>query len=124
MIKCVIHCSDSPHGRGTTASDIHQWHLDRGWDGIGYHYVITEDGGIQNGRPEYWKGSHAKGHNDALGICLIGTDYFTEKQFESLSNLILGFGFKKDEVVGHYAVSSKTCPNFNVEEFLDRIYNT
>ena len=118
MIKCIIHCSDSPHGRGDNAETIHQWHKARGWSGIGYHYVITEDGTIENGRPEYWTGAHAKGHNDALGICLIGVANFTIAQYISLEKLLRESGFKSDEIVGHYAVSNKTCPNFNVEKYL------
>ena len=43
----VVHCSDSPHGRGNNAETIHGWHLARKWSGIGYHYVILEDGTVQ-----------------------------------------------------------------------------
>lgn len=117
-IKAVVHCSDSPQGRGDNAETIHSWHLANGWDGIGYHYVILEDGTVEAGRPEYWRGSHAKGHNDSIGICLIGVDVFTHAQFISLEKLLKEHNFKADEVVGHYAVSTKTCPNFNVETFL------
>lgn len=39
---------------------------------IGYHYVILPDGSVQSGRPERCVGAHTIGHNDALGICLIG----------------------------------------------------
>ncbi len=119
MIKAIIHCSDSPQGRGDNAETIHNWHLERGWDGIGYHFVILEDGTVEAGRPPYWKGSHARGHNDALGICLIGEDSFTPAQFISLEKLLKERGLKADEVVGHYAVNkNKSCPNFNVETFL------
>ena len=118
MIKVIIHCSDSPQGRGDDAETIHAWHKERGFDGIGYHYVILEDGTIQNGRPEFWSGAHAKGHNKAIGICLIGEDEFTPAQFISLEKLLKDNGYEADEVVGHYKVSKKTCPNFNVETFL------
>ena len=77
--KIVIHCSATPNGREDTAEDIHGWHLakPKKWDGIGYHYVIECKGKLVAGRPEYWKGSHAYGHNDnSLGICMIGTDVF------------------------------------------------
>ena len=83
------------------------------------HYVILEDGTVEAGRPQYWKGSHARGHNDALGICLIGEDVFTTAQYISLENILKEEGFSADEVVGHYAVDKhKSCPNFNVETFL------
>lgn len=118
MIKAIIHCSDSPQGRGDNAETIHKWHKERGWDGIGYHYVILESGVVENGRPEYWTGSHAKGHNNSIGICLIGKDEFTHAQFISLEALIKEHQWTSDEVVGHYAVSEKTCPNFDVEQYL------
>lgn len=121
MIKAVIHCSDSPQGRGDNAETIHGWHLEQGWDGIGYHYVILEDGTVENGRPEYWKGSHAYGHNSAIGICLIGEDEFTTMQYKSLEGIIRQHGWKNEEVVGHYEVSEKTCPNFDVREFMDEL---
>jgi len=118
-----LHCSDSPHGRGDDAETIHKWQLQNGWDGIGYHYVITESGEIQNGRPTYWTGSHARGHNNDIGICLIGQDVFTPEQFYSLSKLLkkLTFQFSIDmkHVIGHCDVSDKTCPNFDVEAFKD-----
>ena len=118
----VVHCSDSPQGRGDNAQTIHAWHKARGWDGIGYHYVILEDGTVENGRPEYWTGSHAKGFNDAIGVCLVGKDSFTKEQFASLEKLIKARSLKSFEVVGHYIVNhDKTCPNFNVENFLIRI---
>ena len=36
-------------------------HLNFGWDGISYHKIITRDGNIINGRPEYWIGAHVYG---------------------------------------------------------------
>jgi len=101
MIKAVIHCSDSPHGRGDNAATIHKWHKERGFDGIGYHYVILEDGEVENGRPHYWEGAHTKGHNDTIGICLIGEHDFTPEQFKSLSGLLDVLRFKDDEIVAH-----------------------
>jgi len=118
----TVHCSDSPQGRGDNAETIHKWHNERGWDGIGYHYVILEDGTIENGRPDYWMGSHCRGHNNTLGICLIGEDSFTEEQYDSLHSLIdektEKYGFGTDRVHGHYKYSSKTCPNFDVQKYL------
>lgn len=118
MIKCIIHCSDSPQGRGDNAETIHGWHKERGFDGIGYHKVILEDGTVEMGRPRFWSGAHAKGYNNTEGICLIGNGDFTAAQFIALEKELKDSGYKADEVVGHYAVSDKTCPNFNVEQYL------
>ena len=119
-MEIIIHCSATPNGRYHNAQDIHRWHLENGWDGIGYHYVITPKGELQTGRPEYWKGSHAKGHNSALGICMIGTDEYNTEQWEVLENLIRKLIIENDNVkiLGHNEISKKTCPGFNVQWWL------
>jgi N-acetylmuramoyl-L-alanine amidase len=122
--KIVIHCSATPNGREDTAEDIHGWHLSNGWDGIGYHYVIECKGKLVHGRPEYWKGSHAYGHNTgSIGICMIGTDVFNSQQWYILENLIreLSIKYPGVEIMGHNEVSSKTCPGFDVQKWLIEI---
>ncbi len=129
MEYIVIHCSDSPQGRGDTAGDIHRWHQIRGWDGIGYNYVLLEDGTRQSGRPvfpfekTFWKGAHVRNYNGrSIGICLIGRDEFTPEQGEALNKVIkeLHEVWPKAKVVGHYELDShKTCPNFDVSRFLE-----
>ena len=120
--KIIIHCSATKTGRETTAEEIHAWHKARGWDGIGYHYVIKIDGTIENGRPDYWMGSHARGHNQgSLGICMIGLDEFTTEQWTSLSELISALTNKHhgiNEIIGHNEISKKTCPGFDVQQWL------
>ena len=122
--KIVIHCSASPNGRENTAEDIHRWHKEKGWDGIGYHYVIERKGKLVNGRPEYWQGAHASGHNkNSLGICLIGTDKFTIEQWSILENLVrkLLIKYPQSKIIGHNEVSDKTCPGFDVEKWLVKV---
>jgi N-acetylmuramoyl-L-alanine amidase len=115
----VVHCSASPQGRGDTAKTIHLWHLQRGWDGIGYHNVILEDGTVENGRPYYWKGSHVRGHNGgSIGICLIGARVFTQAQLDALEGLLdtLTEKYPDAMVCGHCDLDEKKpdCPGFNV----------
>ena len=38
----VIHCSNTPDQKDIGASEIHQMHLNFGWDGIGYHKISEE----------------------------------------------------------------------------------
>jgi len=114
----VVHCSDT--NDTDTAIDIHKLHLSFGWDGIGYHKIINKSGKIEQGRPEYWKGAHAKGFNDkSLGICLIGKSNFTTKQFNSLKKILLFWKKKYPdvEIIGHRDtnLTKKTCPNFDVK---------
>lgn len=135
--QIIVHCSDSNFGN---AALIDEWHKARNWRKIGYHFVILNgllvanddysefvDGLIETGRPVQEEGAHTLGSNaDSIGICLIGTDNFTEKQFTSLIALIKQI--KKDygvkEIKGHYHfASNKTCPNFRIEaitDFLDK----
>ena len=121
MKYLVIHCSDTPNHWETTAEEIHQWHLERGWDGIGYHKVIKRNGDWQDGRPDYWVGSHVKGYNTgSIGICLIGRDEFTDIQFQTLESMVRLYKSKYPDikVVGHRDLDSKkTCPNFDVKEW-------
>ncbi len=117
----VVHCSASPHGKGITAENIHSWHRERGFDGIGYHKVILENGVVQDGRPDYWQGAHAKGHNrGSIGICLMGMGGdATEAQLTSLAALIKSYEQKHGDldVIGHNQVSDKICPGFNVPKW-------
>ena len=116
----VIHCSDT--NEQDDALSIHKLHLSFGWDGIGYHKVILQDGNIENGRPEYWPGAHVLGYNNkSIGVCLVGKKNFTDKQFRSLKKLILEWKtkYKKAKIVGHnsFDYTTKTCPNFNVTDW-------
>lgn len=75
----VIHHSAGPRGQST--ADITAFHTrpedegGRGWEAIGYHKIIEEDGSIHQGRPDTEIGAHAIGYNaKSLGICVTG-DY-------------------------------------------------
>lgn len=109
----VIHHSKSHDVPSTT---IHQWHLQRGWSGIGYHYVIRTSGTIERGRPENVIGAHAKGVNGrSIGICLTGNFMEhkpTEVQMKSLVELIRDIWgrYGKLKVVGHKDVYPTSCP--------------
>ena len=122
----VVHCSDTNNNENIKVTDIHKMHLDFGWDGIGYHKLILRSGKIENGRPEYWQGAHVKGKNDiSLGVCLIGRDKFTKKQFKSLENILKKWKktYPKAKIIGHNDINStsKTCPNFNVIDWAKKL---
>lgn len=113
--RIVIHHSASDPM--TTAETIHKWHLDKGWSGIGYNYVIRGDGEIQTGRAIDYQGAHTYGYNDdGIGICLTGNFMFTpptEPQFSSLVELIryIKGVYKKDLLVQrHKDLNATACP--------------
>ena len=67
----VIHHSASANN--LTADDIHKEHINKGWSGIGYHFVITPDGTVYTGRPVNAVGANVENQNShIIGICLIG----------------------------------------------------
>tara|TARA_E500000178_G_C16317591_1_gene443286 strand:+ start:64 stop:468 length:405 start_codon:yes stop_codon:yes gene_type:complete len=120
----VVHCSDTEDRRAFTAIDLHKMHLNFGWDGIGYHKIINRSGKIENGRPEYWIGAHVKGKNNiSLGVCLIGRNRFTIKQFISLEKVLKKWKFLYPEakIIGHRDTGNtkKTCPNFDVKKWIE-----
>lgn len=118
----VVHCSDTPDDQPLSARDIQEMHLGFGWDGIGYHQVIRRDGTREAGRPEYWRGAHARGANErSLSVCLIGRTDFTDAQMASLGTLLDEWRIRHPyaRILGHRdAVEThKTCPNFDVESW-------
>lgn len=118
----IVHCSDTEDRETLSALEIHKMHLGFGWEGIGYHKVIKRCGKIENGRPEYWMGAHVKGKNDvSLGVCLIGRNEFTKKQYFSLEKVLKRWKtlYPDAEIIGHRDIQNtkKTCPNFNVKDW-------
>ena len=113
--RIVVHHSVSDPM--TSAETIHQWHLDKGWSGIGYHYVIRSDGSIQTGRGIDYQGAHTYNYNDdGIGICLSGNFMSappTEAQIQSLVELIryIKGVYKKDLLLQrHKDLNPTACP--------------
>ena len=110
-----------------SAEDIHRWHLDFGWSGFGYHFLVRKDGSIYRGRPEGTIGAHCKGINStSIGICAEG-DYMKEtmpeKQKAAIIELVdyLKKKYTVVNVFGHREVGSSNCPGVNYP--LDEIKN-
>ena len=127
--EIIVHCSATPEGRDFTVAQIRQWHLQRGFRDIGYHYVIYRDGTIHTGRPVAQAGAHCTGHNaHSIGVCYIGgvakdnktpKDTRTEAQKKSLANLLkrLHQLYPKATLHGHREFANKACPSFDVGEY-------
>lgn len=127
--RLVIHHSASP--RTTTRDEIKQWHLDRGFEDIGYHFVVEGDGKLVPGRPLHEIGAHAKGANvDSVGICVVGDNTkpygkWAHEQEDTLLAVIDAFDFLIPgvEVVGHRDVgTTKTeCPGLDIKDWMKRV---
>lgn len=99
--------------------DIHRWHLNNGWAGAGYHFLVRKDGKIYRLRPEWAVGAHASGSNsDSIGICAEGNyDYETMPEAQK-NSLIWLVNYLKDKygitkVIGHRDVNNTSCPGKN-----------
>lgn len=58
---------------GSTAQQIHAYHLSKGWAGIAYNLYIRKDGRIYRGRPENMIGGHTTNYNHcSIGLCFEG----------------------------------------------------
>ena len=122
----IVHCSATPQGVALGFEDCRRDHIHhRGFRDIGYHFYITRDGEICQGRPLEKVGAHCRDHNThSIGICYEGgldiagrpQDTRTLAQRGSLLALLreLRKRFPKALIVGHHDLNPmKECPCFN-----------
>lgn len=119
VTNLLVHHTGGAAGDDYSASEIHQDHqINRGWAGIGYHYVIRRDGTIERGRPRTYRGAHCPDYNwRSLGIHLCGNfelEEPTPAQLESLALLLTDlceiYGLEPDAIVGHRDCLATLCP--------------
>lgn len=109
-----------------SAATIHRWHLQNGWAGIGYHFVIRKSGKIERGRPLGAVGAHCWHYNEtSLGINLVGNfekKEPTRHQLDTVVRLIADlsryYKLKPDAgtVFGHRDFNSTLCPGRHLYE--------
>ena len=126
--EIIVHCSATPEGKDYTLDTIRQWHRQRGFSDIGYHYVIHPDGTVEEGRDVNIAGAHCSGHNSkSIGICYIGgmtadnkkaKDTRTEEQRKSLKALLMAMRklYPQAKIHGHRDFAAKACPSFDATE--------
>lgn len=123
------------HHTGAEEKDtaqIRRYHLSKGWQDIGYHYVIERDGTVVAGRRLSLAGAHclADGMNrKAVGIALIGNFEVTFPSYRQivelqglLSELRQKLGIKPENILLHRQVrgAATLCPGQNFpKNFLD-----
>ena len=120
--KLVLHHAEASK---CTVQDIHSWHLNNGWSGIGYHYFIRKDGSIYKGRPDGAIGAHCQGSNtNTLGICFEG-NYMKETMPTAQYNAGIDFikyligKYGNLPIYGHKELLATECPgsNFPLADF-------
>lgn len=125
--KIVIHHADASE---CDAKTIHQWHQDRGWSGMGYHYLVRKKNGVvETGRPINTIGAHCTGQNaDSIGICFEGDfdkENMTNEQLATGRELIAylrGIYGQNIRIVRHKDLMATDCPgkNFPFDELIKK----
>lgn len=129
----IIHCSATPEGQSLDFEACRRDHIrHRGFRDIGYHYYITRDGEVHEGRPLDLAGAHCLHHNrHSIGICYEGgldaqerpKDTRTPVQKVALHTLVhqLKRQFPRALIVGHHDLNpQKACPCFEVTKEFER----
>jgi N-acetylmuramoyl-L-alanine amidase len=132
--RIVIHCTATEDFEPCPAATIDEWHKERGWKGIGYHFVVQPDGTVEQGRPIDEQGAHVSGHNkDTIGIALAGgrdskpddapTDHYSDRQLKAASKLVNALKLVLPNggaitLHGHNEFANKACPGFRVSEWI------
>lgn len=129
--EVILHCSATPEGKDFKAKDIRKWHKEKGWQDIGYHYVIDLDGTIEPGRDIDKIGAHCLNHNaNSIGVCYIGgcdknmqaKDTRTQAQKDALLDLVFlllqqyHLTINKVHCHNEYEMK-KACPSFTISQF-------
>ena len=128
ITKIVVHSTATPPAMDVGVTEIDQWHRERGWLGIGYHWVIRRDGTVEQGRSEPSKGAHVLNHNsESIGVALVGgadkdgnpVFNYTYRQMNALLTLLLEIERRHPtilSVTGHSDLDNgKADPMFDVE---------
>jgi len=133
-----IHCSGTSTG---SAIAFDSYHRSKGWDCIGYHFVINNgktsdgkissiDGSVEVGRKITKKPAAVRGHNKgSIAICVVGSEFgdFTLRQKKSLVELIIElknkYNIKYENIKGHreYKNVHKNCPCMNIHDVVSNI---
>lgn len=111
--RIILHHADA---KNCSAEDIHRWHLNNGWSGAGYHFLVRKDGKVYRLRPEDKVGAHAYGSNyNSIGVCFEGNymeEDMPEVQKQAGKELVvyLKNKYKISTVQKHKDVCATSCP--------------
>lgn len=128
----VVHCSATTSKMDIGAAEIDRWHRAKGYQCIGYTFVIRRNGTVEEGREVDVIGAHVQNHNaTSIGICMVGgvaadgktaENNFTTEQFASLKQLVARLKTKYPNAVvqGHrdFRGVAKDCPSFNCKAWV------
>ncbi|MFB4164690.1 N-acetylmuramoyl-L-alanine amidase [Alteribacillus sp. JSM 102045] len=122
----ILHHSGVSNGSPVSYARHHVY--TNNWPGIGYHYVIEQDGTILKCQKMTTISYHTGGYNThSIGLCLTG-DYSRNtppprqlrSTYQLVRQLMQTFSINKDKLLGHRECeghASNVCPGFDMNEF-------
>lgn len=125
--RVTLHHSDGKYTRTLAetmaeARFIQDFHIHgRGWNDIGYHFLVDPEGNVLEGRPEGVLGAHTLSNNEGnVGIVLLGTyhppvnDKPTKAQLDAVAALgrylVKRYGIDPKSLKGHRDYKGTDCP--------------
>ncbi|KAK2497015.1 hypothetical protein MC885_017016 [Smutsia gigantea] len=113
-------CTDFAHCAADMRS-MQRFHQEtRGWEDIGYSFVVGSDGYVYEGRGWHWVGAHTRGHNSrGFGVALVGNytaELPTEAALRTLHDMLprcaVRAGLLRPDyaLLGHRQLVHTDCP--------------
>ncbi|XP_019636421.1 PREDICTED: peptidoglycan-recognition protein SC2-like [Branchiostoma belcheri] len=109
---------------------IQDFHMDsRGWDDIGYNFLVGGDGDVFEGRGWDVRGAHAgpDWNGRSIGICFMGnfTDTLPSEEAITAGKMLIQLSVQRNKLMANYTLyghrqvlDARTCPG---EEFYNLI---
>lgn len=119
ITEVVVHWTANFIDQDITAEDVNRVHIARGFDEIGYHFLILRDGSLQIGRNINKPGAHALRRNEySIGISFVGGINLTSSEAARLG------GYEAVANNGRYSsVDSLTDVQFTTfDMFMDSFF--
>lgn len=114
-----VHYSEGPPPSNSASAEaaqvraIQAFHQgpDRGWNDIGYNYLVAPSGRIYEGRGFEVVGAHCPNHNHRPGVCLLWKSGTIAPPPAALNAVLdLGHDLKAGVLRGHREGYATTCP--------------
>lgn len=126
-VKITLHHTDTPQTWTLAESEeevrfIQEFHQrGRGWNDIGYHFLVDASGHVFEGRPEGVIGAHTQYNNTGnVGVALLGThhppknDAVTPLEENAVAAvgryLVAKYGIDPNSLKGHRDYKETDCP--------------
>lgn len=127
----TVHYTATYPDQIVTRDIVDRWHRERGFNAIGYHWLVRRDGTVEQGRLESVTGAHVRGHNTGnIGVCWaggldrasgpnVGVKNMTEAQERALVGLLREIKERhpRAEILGHRDLVATQCPGFDVRSW-------